>query len=133
MGKSKSNGKLNRRNFLKIAGAAGITAQVATVPAMGFKEGQSTDTYLGWESFEGDTQFFNRKPFEMELSKLYKEYTPKVGKSSRPDKLTDIAWTRVARLGGELKKNPNWKPGDGMEKINLPPDLNEWYQHFYQG
>jgi epoxyqueuosine reductase len=132
MGKSKTDSKISRRNFLKITGAAGIAAQVATVPVMGYKEGKNTDTYLGWESFEGDTQYFDRKPFEMELNKLYSEYTPKVGKTSRPDKLTDIAWTRVARLGGELKKNPDWKPKDGMNSLNLPPDLKEWYADWQQ-
>ena len=108
MKESTKKSSISRRNFLKYTGMAGLAAQVVTTPIMGYKEGVSHDTYLGWESFEGETQFIDRKPYEISgVDELYRKYTPKVGPSTRPDKFTDIAWTRVGRLGGELKKNPN--------------------------
>ena len=71
--------KFSRRDFLKIGGLVGVASQAIAIPALGFKEAASKESHTGWESFhEENTQFFNRKPFELKggLEELYEKYFP---------------------------------------------------------
>ena len=110
--------KLSRRDFLKIGGLVGVAAQAIAIPALGYKEGKSNDTYTGWEDFEGDTQFFNRKPFELSgIDELYQKYFPKVGETQRPNQATDMPPARSERIGHALANNPDWKPENGRQAL----------------
>jgi len=52
------NKNLSRRDFLKLGALIGLGAQVATLPIPALQAGSDKGTYTGWESFEGQTQFF---------------------------------------------------------------------------
>ncbi|MCD6400705.1 MAG: hypothetical protein J7L73_02135, partial [Anaerolineales bacterium] len=120
--------KFSRRDFLKIGGLVGVATQAIAIPALGYKEGKSSDTYTGWEDFEGDTQYFNRKPFELSgVEELYEKYFPIVGKTQRPNPATDIPPIRSDRVAAALANNPDWKPEDGRAALNLGPDLDAYY------
>jgi hypothetical protein len=76
MGDQTEKKKLSRRDFLKMGGLVGVATQVIAVPALGFKEAASKESHTGWESFhEENTQFFNRKPFELKggIDELYEK------------------------------------------------------------
>ncbi len=122
--------KLSRRDFIKIGGLLGVASQAIAIPALGYKEAASKESYTGWESFEGETtQFFNRKPFELKggLEELYEKYFPIKGEKARPSQMTDMPPVRQGRVMGVLAQNPDWKPEDGREALNLPPDLDAYY------
>jgi epoxyqueuosine reductase len=121
---------VSRRDFLKLGALVGVAAQAVAIPTLAHKAGSSHDSYTGWESFEGDTQFFNRKPFELPGGKeeLYEKFYPKVDTVRRPNPMTDISWTRAGRMGQILQENPDWKLEDGMDAIELPPDLKAYYK-----
>jgi len=95
----KKKTQLSRRNFLKVGGLVGIATQVATIPFRAYEAGASKESYTGWESFEGQTQYFDRKPFEITLDKLYAKFHPNTGeKKTRPDKYTEMAFNRVLQI-----------------------------------
>lgn len=110
--------QLSRREFLKIGGAVGAAVQVAAVGAAGVAAGKSYDSYVGWEDYEGETQSFDRKPFEFEGP----AYKP-VGPVSRPSKLTDLIFVRHGVFAGAMAAG--WKPGDPLDAF--PPPLAEFY------
>lgn len=128
----KSN--LTRRDFLKIGGLVGVAAQAIAIPGLAYKAAASSDTYTGWESFEGDTQFFDRKPFELKggLEELYEKYFPKEDVVTRPNMMTDFPPIRGERVMAAVQENPDWKPEDGREALELGPDLQAYYE-FYEG
>ena len=132
MGDQTEKKKLTRRDFLKIGGLLGVAAQVIAIPALGFKDGASKDSYTGWEDFEGDTQFFNRKPFELKggLEELYEKYFPTKGEKFRPNVMVDMPPIRQGRVMGTIAENPDWKPEDGREALGLTPDLNAYYEAY---
>jgi len=93
------NKNLSRRDFLKLGALIGLGAQVATLPIPALQAGSDKGTYTGWESFEGQTQFFDRKPFEITLDELYTKFHPDTGApKTRPDKYTEMAFNRVMQL-----------------------------------
>lgn len=65
--KEVSNGKLSRRDFLKVSGVASAALSLAGVSAAGIGAGKDFDSYTGWEDiFEGGAQFVDRKKFEVD-------------------------------------------------------------------
>ena len=88
---------MNRRDFLKFAGLGALAAQAVGFVAAGNATGASSETYTGWESFNPGTQFFNRKPFEVE----YPNFEP-VAEVRRPSHLTDYVFGRVATFAGDI-------------------------------
>ena len=125
--------KLSRRDFLKIGGLVGIASQAIAIPALGYKEAASKESHTGWESFhEENTQFFNRKPFELKggLEELYEKYFPIKGERARPNMMVDMPPVRQGRVMQAIQANPNWKPEDGREALGLTPDLNAYYETY---
>ena len=125
-------GGVSRRDFLKIGGLVGVAVQATAISAIAFKHGESHDTYLGWEDFEGDTQYFNRKPFELKggLEELYEDYFPRTGLSERPNMMVDFPPIRQGRVMQTIAENPDWKPEDGREALKLTPDLDAYYKAY---
>lgn len=119
----KSN--LSRRDFLKIAGLAGVAVQAGGFIAGGVATGSDSETYTGWESNNPGTQFFNRKPFEVE----YPNFKP-VSEVRRPSHLTDYVFGRVATFDKALQANPEWTIDDPIEDLGFPPPLNAFYKKF---
>ncbi len=133
MGDQTEKKKLSRRDFLKMGGLVGVATQVIAVPALGFKEAASKESHTGWESFhEENTQFFNRKPFELKggIDELYEKNFPTTGPNSRPNQMVDMPFVRQDRVMGAIAQNPEWKPEDGREALNLGPDLDAYYAHY---
>ena len=133
MGDASAKRTLARRDFLKIGGLVGVATQAIAIPAIGYKEGASKETHSGWESFEGETtQFFNRKPFELKggVDELYEKFFPKSGEVTRPNKMIDMPPTRQGRVKAAIQQNPDWKPEDGREALNLGPELNAYYDAY---
>lgn len=116
---------ISRRSFLKIAGLAGAAAQAGGLVVAGRAAGESSETYTGWESFNPDTQFFNRKPFEVEGP----AHTP-VGQVRRPSHVTDYVTGRVERFRQAYEANPNWKLGDPVEELGLNEVVVAFYKEF---
>lgn len=124
MSETKSN-TLSRRSFLKIAGLAGAAVQAGVLVAGGVAAGKDTESYTGWESFNPDTQFFNRKPFEFEGP----AHTP-VGEVVRPSRISDYVFGRIAVFGNALAENKEWKLGDPIENLGFPPQLVKFYNDY---
>ena len=116
---------VSRRSFLKLAGLVGMAAQAGGLIAAGDNAGKNSESYTGWESFNPGTQFFDRKPFEFEGP----AYKP-VSQVRRPSHLTDYVFGRVATFEKAYKAHPDWKLGDPIEDLELPPPLIEFYKEF---
>lgn len=116
---------MSRRDFLKIAGLAGAAVQAGAFVVGGNAAGSSSETYTGWESYNPGTQFFNRKPFEVEGP----VFTP-IAEVRRPSHLTDYVFGRVATFQSALEANPGWTIDDPIEDLGFPPPLNEFYKKF---
>jgi len=116
---------MSRRDFLKIAGLAGAAVQAGAFVAGGTAAGSSSETYTGWESYNPGTQFFNRKPFEVE----YPNFTP-VAEVRRPSHMTDYVFGRVAVFQGALEKNPEWTIDDPIDDLGFPPPMIAFYKKF---
>ncbi|MCP4654045.1 MAG: reductive dehalogenase [bacterium] len=125
--------KTSRRNFLKLGGLVGVGAQALTLPVIAYRHGKSHSTYTGWESFEGSTQYFNRKPFELQgVEELYEKFLPVKGEVERPNDLVEVSWNRAGMIRRTMENNPDWKPGDGIEALGLPPPLLDHYKHWLE-
>ncbi|KAA3663748.1 MAG: reductive dehalogenase [Chloroflexi bacterium] len=116
---------VSRRDFLKIAGLAGLAVQAGGFVAGGIAAGSSSETYTGWESNNPGTQFFNRKPFEVE-GPVFKP----VGEVRRPSHMTDYVFGRVATFQKALEANPTWTIEDPIEDMGFPPPMVEFYKKF---
>jgi reductive dehalogenase len=116
---------ISRRDFLKILGIAGLATQAGGMVAAGVQAGSSSETYTGWESFNPGTQFFNRKPFEIPGP----AHKP-VGTVTRPSHITDYVFGRVGMFEGAYKQHPDWKLGDPVEDLGLPPPVLAFYKEF---
>lgn len=117
--------KMSRRSFLKAAGIGGLVAHTGGLVLAGKEAGSSSETYTGWESNNPATNFFNRKPFEF-TGPAHKP----VGKVRQPSHMTDFVFGRVATFEMAYRANPDWKLGDPVENLKLPPPLVEFYNEF---
>ncbi len=129
----KENGKtkFSRRDFLKAAGLFGVATQAVAVSALAYKEGKSFDTYTAWEDFEGGTQFFDRKPFELSsVEEMYQKFFPKSGSTRRPNQAIDQPPARLDQIVQAMKANPDWKPEAGRKALGLSPALNDYYDSY---
>ena len=115
----KSNGKilepLNRRRFLKVAGAASAAAGSLGIGLWSVASGRDPMTYTGEESYQGAAQHFNRKRFEVALPPY-----EKIGPSRRVDARTEVVFSRIHRLRHE------WKDDEGTN--GLSDDLKAYYR-----
>jgi len=130
MGANTEKKKFSRRDFLKIGGLVGIASQGIAISALGYQQGKSFDTYTGWEDYEGGTQFFDRKPFELSIEELYQKYLPKIGQTQRPNPATDMPPARAERIMKAIAAKPDWKPEDGRAALELGPDLDAYYEAY---
>ena len=116
---------ISRRDLLKIAGVAGVAAQAGALVVAGHQAGKSSETYTGWESFNAETQFFNRLPFEFEGP----AHKP-VGDVRRPSHLTDYVFGQVGIFQNAVQANPSWKLGDPIENLQMISELKAFYKEF---
>jgi epoxyqueuosine reductase len=124
-------GSLSRRDFLKIAGVVGVAAQAGGLVAAGMKEGASSETYTGWESYNTGTQFFNRKPFEFDGP----AHTP-VSEVRRPSHETDYVFGRVGAFSAAFAayNEANDTPWDvevnDVSELDLSDAVIDFYGEF---
>jgi len=122
--------KLSRRKFCKIAGLAGFATQAVTLPSMAYLHGKDYGTYAGWESFEGDAHYFDRKPFELKggVKELYEKFLPIEEEVVRPNQMIEMSMARMGFIGMLKQKNPNWKYEDGPAALGLPKPIVDYYK-----
>ncbi len=106
MSDSDSNDKLNRRQFLKAAGAASAVAGGAGLGLSGHAAGQDPNNNLGWQNESGASRTFDHKRYEVEEPTY-----DVVGPTSRPDARVENIFSRrgmfmrqyrAVREGGEF-------------------------------
>lgn len=82
--KKKEQG-VSRREFLKISGAVAAGVQVGAVAGAGLAAGNDPATMTGWQHLGENTQFVDRKPYEID-GLPYET----VGKTRRPDEVESV-------------------------------------------
>lgn len=112
---SHSGKKFNRRHFLKATGSASAVLGGAGLGFFGYEAGRNPNSYTGWKNYEGASQTFNRKRWEVD-----RPHYEKVGPSSRPDTRTEFIFSRRPTF------MRSWKEEQGLD--SLPPVLKQYYQ-----
>ena len=116
---------MNRRDFLKIAGLAGVAVQAGGLVAGGVAAGADKESYTGWESFNPSTMFFNREPFRIPSP----AHEP-VGEVRQPSHITDYVFGRVAMFQQALGEVPDWTMDDPITDLPLPPPVQAFYAQY---
>jgi len=114
MSTNKTSDQLNRRKFLKVAGAASAAAGGLGIGIWSVESGRDPMTYTGEESYQGAAQYFNRKRFEVNVPPY-----EKIGPTRRVDARTEVIFSRIGRLRQE------WDDEKGID--GLSDDLKAYY------
>ncbi len=117
---SKQTFNVNRRKFLKVGGAAGAAVGGVGMGLFGYAAGQDPDSYLGWETWEGADQFFNRKRYEVADPTYVRAGTPR-----RIDARVEQIFERRGRFGGALRAIGE---GDRRDPDSFPEPLRTYYR-----
>ncbi len=121
----KDENNVSRRNFLKIGGAAAAALQIGAVAGAGIAAGKDPATHTGWQHLGSNTQFVNRKPFEMD-GLPYKI----VGETRRPEDVENAfgrnpmimrSVMRARQRVSEMPGPPDDSPPANMER-RVPPE-----------
>jgi reductive dehalogenase len=127
VGEEKKDKGISRRDLFKIGAIAGAGLQMTGFAGAGLAAGKNKRSYTGWESFEGVTQSFDRKSYELD------EYPYKpVGPTRRPDKTTEMQFGRQAAFMPRYMFG--WRPENGLDALGEPlasfyqenPEVLEW-------
>ncbi len=116
---------MSRRDFLKIAGLAGVAVQAGGLIAGGTAAGADKESYTGWESFNPSVQFFNREPFRIPSP----AHKPK-GEVRQPSHITDYVFGRVAMLQKAMADTPDWTIENPVADLPLPPPVIGFYEQY---
>lgn len=114
MSETNSRGNFSRRRFLKASGATGVVLGSAGLGLFGYASGKDPNTYLGWQTYEGANQTFDRSGWEVD-SPTYR----KVGQTSRPDARTENIFERRSKFMRQYK--------DGAQISDMDELLQEYY------
>jgi len=112
---SKKNNNLNRREFLKISGAASAIVGSTGLGLFGYQSGKDPYSYTGEESFQGAVENFDRQKYAVD-SPTYE----KVGPTERIDARTEVIFARFPNL------MRSWDEKKGLE--SLDDNLQEFYK-----
>ncbi len=104
-----SSGKFNRRQFLKASAAAGAAIGSTGLGLFGYAAGKDPNTYLGWQTYEGINQTFDRSAWEVDTPTY-----EKVGVSSRPDARTEVIFNRRGLLRRQYDEEKGF---DGLDDL----------------
>lgn len=96
----------SRRQFLKASGASGAVLGGAGLGLFGYAAGRDPNTHLGWQTYEGVNQYFDRSKWVVD-SPTYE----KVGPTSRPDARTENLFSRRGKLFRQYN-------GGGVEELD---------------
>jgi len=106
---------INRRQFLKRAGAGSAVLGGAGMGFFGYQSGKDPESYTGWETHEGAQQSFNRKRWSVD-----KPHYKKVGPTKRADARTEVIFSRRPSLQRQ------WRDETGID------GLDEVLQDYYR-
>ncbi len=115
MSKDDNNHNLSRRQFLKVSGAAGAVLGAGSLGLFGYAAGKDPATYTGWQTNEGNGQFFDRTRFEVD-SPTYE----KVGQTRRIDARNEVVFSRMSYLYRSYNEEIGVK--------SLPEHLQAYYR-----
>ncbi len=107
MSESSSEQGFSRRQFLKASGATSAVLGGAGVGLFGYAAGRDPNSYLGWQTYEGVNQYFNRSKWSVEEATY-----ERVGPTSRPDARTENIFSRRGRLFRQYRERNPAKPED---------------------
>jgi reductive dehalogenase len=93
MTKEDTNKDVSRRQFLKASGATGAVVGGAGLGLFGYSAGKDPNTYLGWQTYEGVNQSFDRSKWEVD-----QPHYERVGPTSRVDARTENIFNRRSRF-----------------------------------
>ncbi len=93
MSDSKPAFNVDRRKFLKVGGATGAAVGGLGMGLFGYAAGKDPNSYLGWQTYEGVNQFFNRKRYEVDKPTYISSGTPR-----RVDPRVDQIFERRGRF-----------------------------------
>ncbi len=120
MSEAKSMFNLNRRQFLKAGGATGAAIGGAGLGLFGYAAGKDPNTYLGWQTYEGVNQYFNRKRYEVDEPTYVQ-----VGPASRPDARVEQIFERRGRFMMQYRRGRQ----QGLEGLEMFEDpLRSYYE-----
>ena len=111
---------VDRRKFFKIGGAAAAGLTVGGLSAAGYQIGESNKAYIGNQYRTGKEQFFDRKPFEVDVSPGFKP----VDKVERPH--WNLFMHERTFLIVPLLMSGKWNPGMGVNAI--PGPVGDYYR-----
>jgi len=110
--------KMNRRQFLKATGATSAVAGSVGLGFFGYAAGKDPNSYLGWQTYEGGSQIFDRSKWEVDQPTY-----EKVGEADRPDARVENIFDRRGRFMRQYK--------EGIKIEDLDDDLlREYYTKF---
>jgi len=115
MKKSKDSRNINRRQFLKVSGAASAVVGSVGLGLFGYKAGKDPNSYTGEETFQGTADKYGRHKFAVE-SPTYEI----VGKTERIDARVDNIFSRFPNL------MRSWDEEKGIE--SLDENLQAYYK-----
>ncbi len=116
MAEKKSKKTINRRQFLKRAGAGSAVLGGAGMGFFGYQSGKDPESYTGWETHEGAQQSFNRKRWSVD-----KPHYKKVGPTKRADARTEVIFSRRPSFQRQ------WRDETGID--GLSPILQDYYSN----
>lgn len=110
----------SKRNFLKFGGVAAAGLTIGGLGIAGQQLGHSDKAYIGVSDYTGNEQFFDRKPFEVDVAPGFKP----VSTVERPH------WTayfidRIS-VAATIIAQGKWNPGMGLE--TLPGPVGDFYR-----
>ncbi len=108
---------LNRRQFLKVSGAARAAVGTVGLGLFGYQSGKDPSSYTGEESFQGAVEQFGRDKYSVHIP-TYEI----VGKTSRIDARTDVVFSRFPNL------MRNWDDEKGLE--SLDENMQAYYRKY---
>jgi reductive dehalogenase len=117
MSKDEKGKKIDRRQFLKVTGAAGAVAGSAGLGFFGYQAGKDPHSYTGARTLEGADQTFDREKFASDTPPF-----EKVGPTSRVDPRSGMIFYRVSLLMRQ------WDGEKGIESL-LEPLKSYYKQH----
>lgn len=112
--------KVDRRSFFKFGGAAAAGLTLGGLSVAGYQIGGSNQAYTGNGYRTGKEQFFDRKPFEVDVSPGFEP----VGKVERPH--WSLFMHERTSLVGAMLVAGKWNPGMGVEAI--PGPVGDYYR-----
>jgi len=111
----KEGNSVSRREFLKLSGTVAAALQVGAAAGAGLASGKDPATLTGWQHLGDNTQFVDRKPFEID-GVPYEI----VGKTRRPEEVESAFGRQSLMMQDMMARRQSEKPPEATGDI--PPE-----------